>query len=370
MCIVRSRFKVKFSKILLFAALAVPLVFCNQLQAANKPNNEPWVNVLTWWGYLDDPRIKQEVQDQCHVNLSYDEYYTNEQFLSMFNKYKQNYDILIFSNLLYNGMQSKIADNNSDLWQVSNDYYPYFKQYYQSHDYDHNVVFFTHSMMGFLYNPDLIHIDPSQNIFEIFKDAGSNYVILVDDPAEVHNLLNLGYQTSGQNWPSSIYGSDGMLKLNYDNLKRVTQNSNVYITNDFNKIYTLNNFAFSFMWSGDALLSVDQSNKPYKFSLHPDLSYVCTDLLAQIKETPAASCVAHVLAGQKVMGIVENSSYYFSPYFQNNVNTPDFNALYAETKAILPKLSWIQPMTIEQFNDYDKEWEQVKLDLDNAKPAH
>lgn len=330
-------------------------------------NKEPWVNVLTWWGYLDDPRIKQEVQNQCHVNLSYDEYYTNEQFLNMYNKQHQNYDILIFSNLLYGGMEGKIADNQSNLWQVSNNYYPYFKQYYLSHGYAHNVVFFTHAMMGFLYNPNVIQIAPDQNIFNIFKNAGDNYVILVDDPAEARNLLSLGYRTSGQEWPPSTYDKQGMANLTYDNLIRVTQNSKVFITNDFNQIYKLPNFAFSFMWSGDALLSVQQSGKPYKFVLHPNLSYVCTDLLAQIKETPAASCVANVLTGQKVMGVVEQSSYYFTPYFVNTVNTPDFNRLYQQTKQILPKLSWIQPLTLSQFNQYDKQWEQVKIDLNAQK---
>lgn len=355
-------------------SLGMSVTLCSNVFAAStalgqKPDINPkdYVNVLTWWGYLDDPRISQEVKNQCGVNLSYDEYYTNEEFANIFAKQKNHYDLIIFSNLMYGSVKEQVANNNSDLYKVADNYYPYFKNYYFSHGYPHNVVFFTHAMMGFMYNPEVMNVTPNENIFDIFKSIGNNYVVIVDDPAEVRNLLTLGYNTSGQKWPADIYDQDGMVKLNYQNFSRITQNSNVFVTNDFNQIYKLPNFAMSFMWSGDALLFIQQSNKPYKFMLDPKLSYVCTDLLAELKPSPQASCVAHVLESPKVMSIVENESYYFSPYFQDTVNDPNFHAIYQETKQMLPGLSWIQP--VPNFKKYDQQWEAVKLKI-NAKDNH
>lgn len=324
-------------------------------------NNEKSVNVLSWWGYLDDPRISNAIESQCHVKLSYDEYYTNEEFEKIFNEKKDNYDIIIFSNLIYGSVRNKIENNNSTLFKVAENYYPYFKNYYFTHNYPHNVVFFTHAITGFMYNPSVISINSNQSIFDIFNNAKNNYVILIDDPAEVENLLSLGYLTSGQTWPKEIYTSKNKVKLNYDNLHKITQNSNVFVTNDFNQIYKLNNFAFSFMWSGDSLLAIQQSKKPYKFVLNSKLSFICTDLLAQLKETPQARCVARVLEQPNVMKYVQDSSYYFTPYFQNTTDSSLYHKLYRETKQLLPSLSWIQPA--QNFDSLADEWKRIKLQL-------
>ncbi len=320
-----------------------------------------YVNVLSWWGYLDDPRIAEAVKDQCGVNLSVDEYYTNEEFSEIFKKHQDRYDVIVFSNLMYKSIENKIADNNSTLSDVAKGYYPYFRDYYFQHNYPKNVVFFSHALMGFMYNPAVMQITPGEDIFDIFKSAKNNYVVVVDDPAEIRSLLTLGYKTSGQVWPKNTYDSEGMVELNYNNFKRVSQNTNIFTTNDYNQIYKLNNFAMSFMWSGDSILYIQQSHKPYKFILDPKLSYICTDLLAQIKNSQPASCVAHVLESPKVMAYVENSTYYFSPYFQDSVDDPRFHALYGQTAKMLPKLSWIEP--VSDFPQYDQEWEALKIKL-------
>lgn len=312
------------------------------------------INVLSFWGYLDNPNIKTSIENKCKVRFSNDAYYTNEEFLNIFNKKADNYDIIIFSNLAYGSIKDKIANNRSSLWKVSNDYYPYFKQYYLTHRYPHNIVFFTHALMGFMYNPEKINISSTQNIFEIFKNAGSNDVILIDDPAEVNNLLKLGYKNSDK---FKYNFSD----LEYSKLKLVTQQSKLFITNDFNQIYTKQNFAFAFLWSGDALLYIKNSKKSYQFTLHPSLSFVCTDLLAQLKETSEAKCVAEMLETPEIMSYVQSSTYYFTPYFQNNVDNPQFSRLYGQTKEILPKLMWIQPLA--NFSQYVSKWENIKLQV-------
>lgn len=312
------------------------------------------INVLAFWGYLDNPNIKKSIESTCKVQFSHDSYYTNEEFLETFNNHSSDYDVIIFSNLAYGNIKNKIADNQTDLWKVSLNYYPYFKKYYLEHHYPHNVVFFTHALMGFMYNPNIINILPNQNIFEIFKNAGNNDVVLVDDPAEINNLLTLGDKTS-----KNFSNKNSNIKINYTNLKKVTQNSKLFITSDFNQIYINESFAFAFLWSGDSLLYINRSNKPYKFVLNRSLSFICTDLLAQIKQTPQAKCVARMLGTPEIMQYVQESTYYFTPYFQNNIDNLQFKELYTETKKMLPYLTWIQP--VSDFSEYNIQWNKIKI---------
>jgi hypothetical protein len=314
------------------------------------------VNVLSFWGYLDDSRIKNTIESKCKVKFSNDTYYTNEEFLNIFNKSSDSYDIIIFSNLTYGSIKNKIVNNDSKLWKVSYNYHPYFKNYYFSHQYPHNIVFFTHALMGFMYNPNKINISPNQNIYEIFRNAKNNDVILVDDPSEINNLLRLGFK-------HQISSNKKFSELDYDKLKNVTQHSKIFITNDFNQIYKKENFALAFLWSGDALLYIKNSKKPYKFVLNPYLSFICTDLLAQLRETPEAKCVAEALESPKIMQYVQDSTYYFSPYFINNSDNKNFSILYTQTKEILPKLTWIQPLP--NFTKYINKWDDIKLKLFN-----
>lgn len=343
---------------LVFVILSISISYAGNLRI----NTQNYVNVLSWWGYLDDPRIAKQVENQCGVKLSVDTYDTNEEFIKIYEKHRQRYDVIIFSNLAYGAIKNNLATNKSKLYEVAYNYYPYFKNYYFSHSYPQNVVFFTHAMMGFMYNPQILEIAQGQNIFDIFKNAGSNYALIVDDPAEVRNLLTLSYKTSEKSWSKDIYDNEGMAKLSPENFFDVIQKTHVFITNDFNQIYKLKNFALSFMWSGDALLYIKSSHKPYRFILDPKLSYVCTDLLAQIKFSPQANCVAKVLDSPTILSYVENSTYYFSPYFQDSVPDPSFHNLYEETKRLLPNLSWIEP--VKNFAKDNQEWEAIKLKLD------
>lgn len=315
------------------------------------------VNVTAFYGFLEDPRISQAVEDQCHVKLSHDAYYTNADFLYAFNKQKNFYDVMIFSNLIYGSIKDQLPDiPTSDLWKSSDNYYPYFKKYYITHHYSHNTAFFTHAIIGFMYNPKLITINPDDKMSDIFKSAKNNSVILADDSGEIGNLLTIGFDND-KNIPKN---KDGTVSLTYKNLKRMTQNTKIYITSDFNKVYDSSDFAFSYIWSGDALLYIKKSGKPYKFVIPSNASSICTDLIVQMKNTPEASCAAHVLQNQSTLQYFGEDTYYFSPYFTNSINDPSYENLYAATKKILPKLKMIQP--VEDFEkDYNSQWSLIKL---------
>lgn len=349
----------KIYVLLLFGLLAYNAVAVVKSKSTNKPS----VNILTWYGYLDDPKIKQIVENKCNVKFSFDSYNTNEEFVHDIKEKRKDYDIAIFSNLAYNSVIEEIKNPKSDLWKLSENYYPYFKNYYNIHKYPHNVAFFTHSIVGFIFNPKVININSNENIFEIFKNAKKNDVVLIDDPAEVGTLLSIGYKNGKNKYKSSIQGTTANVIYDYDNLENVTQKANVYITNDYNRIYEQKNFAFGLLWSGDALLYAKQSKLPYKFALNPSLSFICTDLIAQLNPTPSAKCVADTLGSSEIMKYIEKSTYYFTPYFTNDIHESGFDELYTQTKSLLPELPWVQP--VPDFLQMMEPWNAVKIKVNN-----
>jgi hypothetical protein len=338
------------------------MILMNNLQAFQTMTTTPkkFVNVIAFQGFLEDKRIKEAVEKQCNVKFSHDVYYTNAEFLHAFKKQKDIYDVMIFSNMIYGSIKDQLPNiEDSNLWKSSKDYYPFFKDYYLTHNYTKNTAFFTHAIVGFMYNPELIDITANEKMSDIFKSAKDNNVILVDDSGEIGNLLTIGYKDDN----SIKKNKDGTVSLTYQNLKQMTQNSKVYITSDFNKIYDSENFALSYIWSGDALLYMKKTGKPYKFIIPSEASSICTDLIVQMKNTQEANCVANVLQNQSTLEYFENNTYYFSPYFKNNINDDSYTELYEKTKQVLPQLSMIEP--VENFErDYDNNWSKIKLEIE------
>lgn len=344
-------------KILLF----VCTILSNNIYSTVDILPKKTINVTAFYGFLENPKIKEAIETQCNVNFSHDAYYTNAGFLRDFYKQKDSYDVIIFSNMVYGTIKNQLPNiESSDLWKSSAEYYPYFKDYYISHNYTHNTAFFTHAIVGFMYNPALIEIKPNEKMSDIFKSAKDNNVILVDDSGEIGNLLTIGYSKDN----SVKKNNDGSVSLNYKNLKRMTQDAKIHITSDFNKIYDSKNFAFSYIWSGDALLYIKKTGKPYKFVIPSNASSICTDLIVQMKDTPEASCVARVLQNQSTLEYFEKDSYYFSPYFKNHIDDASYISLYEKTKKTLPQLRMIQP--VENFErEYNNQWNKIKLRISN-----
>lgn len=342
--------------------LLVCILLANNIHATVNTSSKKTVNVTAFYGFLEDPKIKEAVEKQCNVNFSHDVYYTNAEFLRDFYKQKDSYDVMIFSNMVYGTIKNQLPNiEKSNLWKSSAEYYPYFKEYYTTHNYTHNTAFFTHAIVGFIYNPALIEIKPDEKMSDIFKSAKDNNVILVDDSGEIGNLLTIGFSDDN----TIKKNNDGSVSLTYKNLKRMTQDAKIHITSyELNKIYDSKNFAFSYIWSGDALLYIKKTGKPYKFVIPSNASSICTDLIVQMKDTPEASCAARVLQNQSTLEYFEKNTYYFSPYFKNHIADESYIALYEKTKKTLPQLRMIQP--VENFEkEYNDSWNKIKLRISN-----
>lgn len=318
---------------------------------------KPTVNVLTWFGYLRTPEIMTLIDQECHATLSFDEYYSNGEFLRRWRADKDNYDIVIFANLLYKGIQNKVANNGAHLSSLTKDYYPIIKQHYDETHYPPNVVYFSHSIMGFLWNPNLIHLTEKDDMRSVFKKAGTNRTILIDDPIEIKNMINLRDNNKDDHQ---------QIPLNLVSMKNLIQSSRVSLTSDYNKIYESPDFAFSYVWSGDAVINTKKAGKPYQFLMHPKTSFICTDLLALINSKPAAVCVAKVLAGKNALSILQNTNYYFSPYGDaGTVSNDMFKQIHKHAFSQLADYSWIQPVSLLEFKKLEQTWKILKLEISN-----
>lgn len=319
--------------------------------------NLPVVNVLSWWGYLDNPQVTKLVQTTCHANLSYDEYYSNAEFLRRFNHEKQNYDVIIFSNTIYGLVKNQIGVTNSNLWRQSDAYNKIVRQHYLASKYSPNIDYFELSVNGFLSNPKNISVLPSNDLTSIFNKAGKNTVIIVDDPVEVAKLIALAMNKDPN---ASITSS-----LTLANFVKIIQGNNVYITNEQDSsLYNNPNFAVSFNWSGDAMNILKNNNNSYVFLIHPKLSYITADLLAQLNNKPAVGCVASVLSSRKVLNIVQNQDFYFSPYVDTSkVTDPQFKLIYKKFVAMLPTLSWDDTVSAKEYAQLNNTWKRIKIYL-------
>lgn len=344
-----------------FIALTLILVSSSMFAATSQ---QTYVNVLSWWGYLDDPKISHIVQTQCHVHLSYDEYYSNQEFLKRFEKAQPSYDIIIFSNIMYGVIKNQIKLDNSTLSQVSENYYPFIKEHYQKSNFPGNVAYFSTSIMGFLWNPSVINLSQSDSIIDAFKKAQKLDVVLVDDPMEANNIMRL----INYNSPNSFAKSGDNIFLTSNNIKKITGNSNIYISNDYGKIYSSPKFAFAYLWSGDAFYDNQQQNNKYNFLATKNTSYICTDLIAQLNNNPATTCVARVLASKQVLNIVQNSNFYFSPYGDSSqITDARFKQFYNSIFPTMATMPWIAPISKNDYAQLEKEWSLIKINLHNEQ---
>lgn len=314
---------------------------------------KPTVNVLTWSEYLDEPSTAKLVSDKCGATLSYDSYTSNDDMLRRWNANTGKYDVLIFSNTIYNEIKDQIVLKNSELWKKSNDYNPIIRKKYKDNHYPHNVAYFFHALTGFIWNPDVINLTKNDTVLTAFKKAKNNKVILLDDPDEINMLLTAA-TNDNFDFPNN--------QISLDNFKNLTQSARTYVSNETNKIYNQKDFAFSYQWSGVAFS--DNIHTRYRFLINDHLSYVSTDIIAQVKDNKVAACVANLLASKKYLSELQNSTKYFSPY-GNIESIPEggFKEAYKNFLSNLPRLHWLEPPSSTQLKKQRKEWDQVKYEL-------
>lgn len=345
-------------KILLLQYIILLLGFFIFISTPAQANPENTVNILTWWGYLLPDNVAM-AEKSCHVKISFDEYYSDTEFLRRWEEQKQNYDIITFSDIMFNLIKDEVSLNDSPLWEISKQYNPIVREHYQQYHFPTNVVFFTEALTGFIWNPAVVQLDKNDSIDTLFKKAGSNIVAIFDDPTEANMVITLGL--NGLNHPAQ---QEFFSALDPDNFKKVTQNAKIIITDNYQKIYQHPNFAFALTWQGNAMFYEKEKLNTFPFLIHPQLSYVSFDLLAATNNKQATLCVAKALLSKKAMALVENTDYYFSPYLDvKQITSPYFKNIYKDFLTYLPKLPWIQLVSREEFRQLTRQWDTIRLNF-------
>ena len=338
---------------------ATLLLFSTYLYATDKQYGRT-INILTWWGYLNYPELIKKAEKECGVNISFDEYYSNDEFLRRWEGQKDFYDIIIFSDTIYNFVKHKLPKiKNNNLYKQSLNYNHIIKQHYDNKEYPHNVVYFLQGLTGFLWNPDNLTLTQNDTITSIFNKARDKFVVIIDDPVEAWKLIEAGFNDHSR----EIHFNDFTIK-NFNNL---IQNSNVYIANNYRKIYKKSEFAFSFSWSGESVVSALESNKHYQFLVHPKFSYISSDLLAQTSIDMKSYCVSRFLTNKKTSAFFQNNNFYFSPYNQDNmiIKNASFKKIYMNYLKLLPSLAWTDSISANNLEKLNRSWQLIKLSLNN-----
>lgn len=265
---------------------------------------------------------------------------------------KDSYDIIIFSDTIYKIVKNNLpALDQSDLWKQSLIYNPIIKKHYQKMKFPHNVVYFFHALTGFLWNPQNMSLAPQDSIYEIFKKANGKYIVIIDDMVEAELLIKAASSNLSQ-------------KFDFSFLQEISKSSNIYITNNYTQIYQKPKFAFSFSWSGASIGAIMESNNNFKFLIHPKLSYITSDLLAQNSSDGKTSCIAKFITNKSTASFLQNKLYYFSPYTDNSAATnPTYKYMYDNFIHLLPNLSWKKPIDVHEFYKIGATWQQIKLSL-------
>ena len=333
-----------------FFLILISIIFQSVCYGDAKDSHDlPTVNMLVWWGYMDKPWIAPYIREKCGVNLSFDEYYTNSEFQKRWSEHKDNYDIIIFEDTFYNPIEKELKRKGSDLSALALNYYPYVRKQFYKKNYPKNVMYFFQSASGFLWNPKLLSVTEEVPVEKIFSNAKGKSIIILDDPFVVLAMLDNGLIKNEKSF-------------NVKKFDRLTQGTNYYIINEYSKIFESENFAFSYIWSGDAIDQAKKSHNNYLFIIGPKFSYVSSDLIAQLTATEQSTCVSRVIAGKDFLNKLQNDTYYFSPYGDmGNVTDAGFKKIYGDYLENLPSLKWIPSISDKQYEAIDEEWKFVKM---------
>lgn len=317
--------------------------------------NIPKVNILTWWGYLSDPWVHQMIRDKCHVNVAYDEYYTNDDFMRRFHEYKEFYDIAIFPSMDYEALKNEMKDINSSIYKHAEHYEKNIKLNYIKNNYEHNISYFMISYSLFLYNPKTINLSENDTINEIFEKAKSKIVVLSDEPIYLHYLLNLPL-------------NENNLTNAFSRFTKLTNKSKLFITNTISPAYNDPNFSFAFTWTGIALYALNNDYKDYKFLLHPKFSLVSADLLAALNKKSNTQCVANVMSSKTFLSKMQNDALYFSPYGDSEqITNKILKNAHEKFFTHLSNLKWYTPISAKKYNALNRAWSyHFRLNLDKS----
>ncbi len=311
------------------------------------------VNILSWWGYFNSV-IVSELEQRCGAKISYDEFYSIDEFLKRF--HEQEYSIVIFPQSTYNLVAQKVANKGTDISDIRKKYAEGVSNSGFAKNLPKNVGIFAIEAAGFLYNSEKLTIGPELPLEVIFQKLKNKKIIILDNPIEPMKLIaKLGEQVTFE---------EAVLRF-----KKIFTNVDVILSNDIANFYKDENIVILHAWIGNSY-EIIKKNPKYKFMHHPKVSYIGGDLIASLDKNPKTSCVMKILADKEMNTKIIAHDFRMSPYGSLREFEKKIDPLYLQVNnsffdKTYDKLQWHGRPSSNEFQKISELWQKIKVEIQN-----
>lgn len=345
------------------------------------------VKILSWWGYINEQTLIDDIEIKCKTSLMIDEYYTNSEFIRRMDNFE--YDIHIYSDTASQLTSRKLESDMPDIRYLTKSYNKHILKRFETEHRKLNTVFFALSGTVFVWNTSIIDPNTLYNLDVFKKRLSGSILILLDDPVEIYSLIEPNLTQELRNKISKSnkdpFGLDIFLK-----------GMDVRISNNLISSSTGKPFALSYTWSGAAVdfykiisessnfkenteyknshtriqrlgakgyPSYEQDSRNYDYTFHPNFSHISTDLLTLTNNKKSAKCVADQIGhGSKHLEVL-NSTYYLSPTLAIPKNADKFYLdMYKKFMLIFPNMRWKKQVSNKQYQKLNTQWQKIRMD--------
>ena len=316
--------------------------------------SKPSVNILSWWDYINSEEIIKLVENKCNVDVSIDEFYSNDEFSRRVRK--SDYDVIVHSEAAYSSVKDLIVKSDSSFAKehVEN-YHPLIKKRYDDSEFKYNTAYLAMYLTVLLWDKDQITIEGHDDIKDILYKSREKYVVLTDDQYEISHIFK------------SLTGSKTWSIPNYDAVSRYFYRTKFIATNLIGSLVKHKDFAVAYTWSGSALGALSANpDKKLEIMVHPKLSHASADMISVLNNKKGSSCVAKVLSSKKVIETTQTTmSHYFSPYGKITSRKVSENYTYIEKEFFkrLKYSNWLPDFSKENAINLNHNWQRVKVEL-------
>ena len=314
----------------------------------------PAVNILSWWDYINSKKLIKLVEDKCNVDVSIDEFYSNDEFSRRVRK--SNYDVIVHSEAAYSSVKDLIEGGSSGFAKEHvEQYHPLIKKRHKDSGFTYNSAYLAMYLTVLLWDKDKVSIETKDDIESILYKSREKCVVLTDDQYEISHIFK------------SLTGSEKWTIPRYESVSRYFYRTKFIASNLISSLVRHKDFAVAYTWSGSALgAQYKNQNKNLKIMVHPQLSHASADMISVVNNKKTSSCVARVLSSKKAVETIQTTlSHYFSPYGKigNRRVTSTYRRIEADFFDRFANSRWLPEFSKESASSLNHNWQRVKVEL-------
>lgn len=336
--------KIPFIFLLIFSIISI----INSTYA----KHEDSINIISWWGYLSDPILIKNLENDCQTNIEVHEYYTNQEFI--YEADQNNYDIYIYSDTSSILTDRKFEHNNIDISFVKETFYPTVKNQQLAINLMDNTSLFALSSTVFFWDNSQIKLSSKTRFDDIIANSLNSTFIFLDDPLEMFTLFKNGYSNKDINIRNFF---SYMSKLNM----------NILFSNDPQHLIGSKHTTMAYTWSGEALyqyskIKREDPNTKFRYTFHENLSHISYDLLSLNSSSNSAYCVAKKILYGPYHNQIMQDNYYISPTLsKKGITNSDYLSMFDKFISRIHEMPWKAVLSKEDYSTLINLWETFKF---------